>query len=129
MIWLGVAALSAAGAVGRYGIMAGLEGRLDRAFSSRTALPSGTPIPWGTAVVNLLAAFALGLVVDASDDWVRLLGIGFLGSFSTFSTWMVEGVFLAGSGSRRQLAITGLWLCGMLALGVTVFGLGRVLAR
>ena len=117
MIWLGVAALSAVGAVGRYGVMASLEGRLDRA------------VPWGTAFVNLAAAFALGLVSGASDGWVRLLGTGFLGSFSTFSTWMVEGVFLAGSGSRRQLATTAVWLVGMLAVGVALYGLGRILAR
>lgn len=129
MIWVGVAALSAAGAVGRYSVMAALEGRLDRAFSSRTTLPSGTTIPWGTAFVNVGAAFALGLLAGASEGWMRLLGTGFLGSFSTFSTWMVEGVFLAGSGSRRQLATSGLWLGGMLALGVAAYGLGQAAVR
>ena len=51
MIWLGVAATSALGAVGRYGLMAGFEQRFDRG------------IPWGTAVVNLAGALALGLLV------------------------------------------------------------------
>ena len=87
-IWLGVAATSAIGAVGRYGVMAGFERRFDRG------------IPWGTALVNLAGAFALGLLVgaDRSDATVRLLAGGFLGSFSTFSSWMVEGVFILGSG-------------------------------
>ena len=123
MIWIGVAALSAAGAVGRYGIMAGLEGRFDRPSSS------GTTIPWGPAVVNLVAALALGALAGLPDGWMRLLGTGFLGSFSTFSTWMVEAVFLSGSGSRRQLATAGLWLGGMLLAGVAAYGLGQAVAR
>jgi CrcB protein len=119
VIWLGVAAMSAAGAAGRFAVMAGLEGRLGRA----------TTIPWGTALVNVGAAFALGLLTGASEGWVRLLGTGFLGSFSTFSTWMVEGVFLAGAGKAHELRVSALWLGGMLAAGVVAFGLGQVVSR
>ncbi|MGI9647959.1 MAG: fluoride efflux transporter FluC [Acidimicrobiia bacterium] len=119
MIWLGVAAASMAGAVGRYGVMAGLEGRLDR------------DIPWGTALVNVSAAFLLGLLAGSSpaENTARLLGAGFLGSFSTFSTWMVEGIFLAGTGTPRQLIRAGWWVGGMLAIGVAAFGWGHMLAR
>lgn len=119
MIWLGVAATSAAGAIGRFTLTAGLE----RAFN-RT-------VPWGTAVVNLTGAFLLGLLVGSgpSDDAVRLLGAGFLGSFSTYSTWMVEGVFLAGTGSPSELFRAALWVLGLLAAGVAAYGLGLSLAR
>lgn len=108
-----------AGAVGRYGVMAGLEGRLDRG------------VPWGTAVVNLLAALLLGLLAGTgpAENTVRLLGAGFLGSFSTFSTWMVEGIFLAGTGAPRQMIRMAWWVGGMLAIGVAAFGLGYTLAR
>ncbi|MDE0230769.1 MAG: CrcB family protein [bacterium] len=50
----------------------------------------------GTAVVNLAGAFALGVVVALSDAgridsfWGPVLGAGLLGSFTTFSTWMIE---------------------------------------
>jgi len=119
MIWLGVGAAAMAGAVGRYGVMAGLERRFDRI------------VPWGTALVNLVAAFLLGLMAGSgpAENTARLLGAGFLGSFSTFSTWMVEGIFLAGTGTPRQLFRMAWWVGGMLVVGVAAFGLGHTLAR
>ena len=52
---------------------------------------------WGTFGVNVIACFALGLIVgleqsctDASRRLLLLLGTGFLGSLSTFSTFMAE---------------------------------------
>lgn len=55
--------------------------------------------PWGTFVVNLLGAAALGAVVAGGDlglaPEVRdVVGTGFLGGFTTFSTWMVAGATL-----------------------------------
>ena len=99
--------------------MAGLEQRFDR------------EVPWGTAVVNLVGALLLGLLVgaDPSESADRLLGAGFLGSFSTFSTWMVEGVFIAGTGTRRRLIRAGPWVVGCSCVGVAAFGLGQSLAR
>lgn len=50
----------------------------------------------GTGVVNLLGAFALGVVLALADlgridsSWALVLGTGFLGAFTTFSTWMIE---------------------------------------
>jgi len=119
MIWWGVAAASSAGAIARYSVMAGLERRFDR------------EVPWGTAVVNLVGALLLGTLVgsDPSSGAIRLLGAGFLGSFSTFSTWMVEGVFIAGTGTRPQLVRAGAWVVGLVVVGIAAFGLGRSLAR
>lgn len=52
---------------------------------------------WGTLLVNLSACFALGLIVGldascagAAHRLLLLLGTGFLGSFSTFSTFSAE---------------------------------------
>lgn len=119
MIWLGVAAASSAGAIARYSVMAGLERRFDR------------QVPWGTAVVNVGAALLLGMLVggELSHSTNRLLGAGFLGSFSTFSTWMVEGVFIAGTGTRTQLVRAGVWVVGLAVVGVIAFGLGQSLTR
>jgi CrcB protein len=119
VIWLGVAATSAAGAVGRFSVMAGLESRFDRR------------IPWGTALVNLFGAFVLGAVAgsDPSGSTARLLGSGFLGSFTTFSTWMVESVFMAGNGTRTEAQRALLWLAGMLVGGIAAYGWGVGLAR
>ena len=51
---------------------------------------------WGTFLVNVLACFALGLVLAlnepcaASTGIALLMGVGFFGSLSTFSTFAVE---------------------------------------
>ena len=56
---------------------------------------------WGTFLVNLVAAFALGLVLGlqtsgrcdpstATSSLLLLIGVGFFGSLSTFSTFAVE---------------------------------------
>ena len=51
---------------------------------------------WGTFLVNVVACFALGLVLalnktcSASTGIALLLGVGFFGSLSTFSTFAVE---------------------------------------
>ena len=119
MIWLGVGAAAMAGAVSRYGVMAVMERRFDR------------KVPWGTALVNLIAALLLGMLAGSgpAENTARLAAAGFLGSFSTFSTWMVEGIFLAGTGTPRQLFRMAWWVAGMLVAGVVVFGLGYHLAR
>ena len=56
---------------------------------------------WGTLLVNLAAAFALGLVLglqrsgrcdpsSGTSPLILLIGVGFFGSLSTFSTFAVE---------------------------------------
>lgn len=48
--------------------------------------------PFGTLLVNVLGAFLLGLLIGSgADENSRLLfGTGFLGAFTTFSTWLFE---------------------------------------
>jgi CrcB protein len=77
--WAGVAALGALGAVGRWQVTAAVQRRV------RTSVPAGT------LVVNLLGALLLGLLVGmrVAEPVLLLLGGGLLGSFTTFSTWMV----------------------------------------
>ena len=51
---------------------------------------------WGTLLVNVISSFALGLVLaldetcSASSGIALLMGVGFFGSLSTFSTFVVE---------------------------------------
>ena len=51
---------------------------------------------WGTFLVNVIASFALGLVLALQESCsvgrgiAVLMGMGFFGSFSTFSTFAVE---------------------------------------
>lgn len=51
-------------------------------------------IPYGTLAVNLLGSFLLGLVVgmQVSPLIYQSIGIGFMGSFTTFSSFSLENV-------------------------------------
>ena len=120
VVALGVALLGAAGAVARF--------LVDRAVSARS--PGG--LPWGTLVVNLTGAFALGLLAGAgAGDTVALLaGTATLGSYTTFSTWMFESHRLAEDG-RGRLALLNLAveLVAGLAAATAGWALGRWWSR
>lgn len=57
---------------------------------------SMSDFPYATLSVNLLGSFLLGYVmgVGISENGVLLLGTGFLGSFTTFSTFKLENIQL-----------------------------------
>ncbi|MFT4228675.1 MAG: fluoride efflux transporter CrcB [Microbacterium sp.] len=87
-----VVALSVAGglgAVARFVLDAAIQGRIRRAY------------PVGTTVINLTGSFLLGLVTGLAAahalplQWRAVLGIGFLGGYTTFSTASFETVRLA----------------------------------
>ncbi|NHA66524.1 fluoride efflux transporter CrcB [Phycicoccus sp. CMS6Z-2] len=52
----------------------------------------GASVPTGTLVVNVAGAFVLGLLVGgkAGPGWLALLGTGFCGAFTTFSSLALE---------------------------------------
>ena len=80
---------------------------------------------WGTLGVNLIACFALGLVVgleqscgEAARRLLLLLSTGFLGSFSTFSTFVAElqTELTARRWDQAALLLSGSLVGGLLAL-------------
>lgn len=95
---------------------------------------SGSTFPWGTAGVNLLGAVALGVLegLAAGDavgtDEVRIAGVGFLGAFTTFSTWMVESLELGRRDVRSAARDLGFNVGGMVVAGVAAAGLAYGLA-
>lgn len=111
--WVGLAALGALGALGRFTV--------DGAVSTRW--PSD--FPFGTLAVNLSGSFALGALVGlgVAGDALLVLGTGLLGGYTTFSTWMFEAQRLVEDGERR---LAWLNLAGPMVAGVAVTGLGWV---
>lgn len=55
-----------------------------------------TVLPWSTLLINVTGSFALGLLVGLgpSDIWLTVMGTGFLGGYTTFSTASVETAHL-----------------------------------
>ncbi len=65
--------------------------------------------PWATLAVNLVGAAILGALVlpaGMESPWRQLIGIGFLGGFTTLSTFSVETVDLARTGHTALAAIS-----------------------
>lgn len=65
----------------------------------------GTRFPWGILLVNISGSFALGLVLALLPDTAFVLGAGFLGGYTTFSTAMFDTVALWRNGARGASAL------------------------
>jgi CrcB protein len=117
---LWVALAGSAGALARFGLDGGIRRRW------------ATTFPWATLVVNVSGSLVLGLVAGlvlfrGAPDTLRLVvGTGFCGGYTTFSTASVETVRLLQEGRRRQAAANAV---GSLLLTVLAGGAGLALAR
>lgn len=82
--------------------------------------------PWGTFVVNTVGSLILGTVLGstASPELVALVGTGFCGALTTYSTFGYETVALA---SRRAWLFATLNAFGSIAAGLGAAGLGLAL--
>ena len=116
LLLTGVALAGGLGAVARWAVDA-LVVRL---------LP-GSGLPWGILLVNVMGSFALGLLLAGGHEaTVRVLGTGFCGAFTTFSTVFVALVVLLGR--RRFGAAAGYLLLTLTAcpaaaaLGLSLLG-------
>jgi CrcB protein len=113
-VWIGVALLGGGGALARF--------MLDGTVGS---LASGG-FPLGTLAVNVSGALLLGLLSGAAltGDALVLAGTATLGSYTTFSTWMLESQRLAedaeGAGALLNIALS-------LAAGVGAAALGHAI--
>jgi CrcB protein len=79
--------------------------------------------PLGTLAVNLAGAFLLGLLAgaDALRSAATLAGAGFLGGFTTFSTWMIETIRL-GIPPLRGRAVANLALTFLAGVALAAVG-------
>ncbi|MDX6277498.1 MAG: fluoride exporter [Nocardioidaceae bacterium] len=80
-------------------------------------------LPWSTHLINIAGSLVLGLIVGLGVDhtWHTIVGTGFLGGFTTFSTASVETVHLALDGRYRAAFVNA---SGMLVLSVAAAALG-----
>jgi CrcB protein len=115
-LWVGVGVLGGVGAVARFAVSVAVARRADHWF------------PWGTLAVNLSGTALLGLLSGLAlhGGALTLAGGGLLGSYTTFSTWMLDSERLAEHHSGRALVAN---LAGSLLLGLVAVALGRALGR
>jgi CrcB protein len=115
LLVLGVAAAGGVGAVARLVLDGLLRARVRIAY------------PLGTTVINVTGSFLLGLVTGLAlahglpAEWRAVLGTGFLGGYTTFSTASYETVRLAQQRRYRAALVNGV---GMLVLALAAAGLG-----
>jgi CrcB protein len=114
---LGVALAGALGGVARYVLDGFVQERVGGVF------------PWGTWLVNVSGAFALGFLAGLTlyhglTDTPRVVvGTGFLGAYTTFSTFMYETARLYEDGARYESALNVVASVAA-GLGAAALGLG-----
>ena len=118
-IYLIVAAGGALGAMARYGT------------DSMVNRWAGLGFPWGTVTVNLVGSLVLGLLIGAAvhglhlgQEMRALIVTGFLGAFTTFSTFSLETVELMSGGrvaaglANAALSVAGCLVAASVGLAV-----------
>jgi fluoride exporter len=107
---------------------AGLGGVLARYGLTRLTLHTDALL-WTTVGINVVGSFLLGLL--AAEHWFsrdtrEALGVGFLGGFTTFSTFSVQAV-LEVDGGRPEKAVA--YVVASVAGGIAAATAGYVLGR
>ena len=113
-VWVSVGALGALGALVRFVVDGFVDARVSGGF------------PTGTLVVNLSGALLIGLLygLSLSGNALLLAGTATLGSYTTFSTWMLESQRLAEDADVRGAMAN---VVGSLVLGVAAAALGHAI--
>lgn len=115
MLWLAVTLAAGAGAVTRYVADVLVQHRTHAEF------------PLGTLAVNLTGSLLLGVVTGLAlhhglpADPTVVLGVGFAGGYTTFSTWVWESLALSEGGDWAEAAVN---VVGSFAAGLAVAAAG-----
>jgi fluoride exporter len=121
MPWILIALGGAGGAVTRYAVDSWVSSRFTSEF------------PLGTLLINVSGSFLLGLLFALTVERALLpaeirapVMIGFIGAYTTFSTWMLESWRLVESGAWAAAAVN---LGGSVVLGMIAVVLGMIVGR
>lgn len=114
LVWTGVVLLGGVGSVLRFLVDGAVGSRLGRDF------------PFGTLVVNVSGAVILGLLTGLAleGNAALLAGTATVGSYTTFSTWMLETQRLA---EEREVRGAMVNVIGSLVLGVAAAAAGKAI--
>ena len=122
----GVALGGMLGALARYALGVSLAPLLLRSGHAWASLP------WVTLLINVSGSFALGLVAAlaernvVSPEWRAAVGVGFLGAYTTFSTFSVDLDTLLSRGDGGRAAV---YLLGNVGMGLLAAVAGRLVGR
>ena len=113
-VWVAVVLIGGAGSVLRFYV----DGIVTSAI--------GRDFPYGTLAVNLSGAVILGLITGLAltGDTSLLAGTAAVGSYTTFSTWILESQRLTEERQHRKAVLN---IVASLVLGVVAAELGRLL--
>lgn len=113
MIWLYIACGGALGAIGRYASMAALGHIMPGSF------------PYGTLCVNVVGSLLMGCIIGlfakfsgVPNEWRVFWVVGFLGSYTTFSTFSLDAVTLMEHQAWGQFAVYTIASCVFSILGL-----------
>jgi fluoride exporter len=114
LVWTGVVVIG--------GLCSVLRFLVDGAVGSRL----GRDFPFGTLVVNISGAVTLGLLsgLALGEDAALLAGTAAVGSYTTFSTWMLETQRLAEEREMRGAVVN---VIASLALGIAAAAAGKAI--
>jgi CrcB protein len=119
LLWVGVGGF--VGANARYVLGLWIAARL------------GSSFPWGTLLINVTGSLLIGIILTVLTDrlvadpaWRLLLVVGFLGGYTTFSSFTMEALDLA-QGGEWLLALA--YVLGSNIVGLAAVVLGARLAH
>jgi CrcB protein len=114
LIWIGIGGTF--GSVTRY--------QLGKVIADR----SKSPFPKSTFIINIAGAILLGIATGTGVDGglYLLIADGFLGAFTTFSTFMYEGFSLFKENEKKNAVV---YIIGTLILGILGYTIGHAIVR
>lgn len=93
----------------------------------------GTSFPYGTFIINVTGSLLIGFFISLTTErisidprWRYMVVVGFLGAYTTFSTYTLESMNLFERG-QWQLGLVD--VLGSVIIGLIAVGLGMMLGR